>query len=60
MPCDIMYGLTGAVYNKQHDCFCEYVDKRRTSMVSAYVRASQTMGIAANRQKIYHDKYTAT
>ncbi len=60
MPCDIMYGQTGAVYNKQHGCFCEYVDKLRANMVSAYVRASQTMGIAATRQRIYHDEDTAT
>ncbi len=51
MPCDIIYGQTGAVYNRQHCCFCEYIDKLRTNMVSAYVHARQTMGIAANRQK---------
>ncbi len=40
---DIMYGQTGAVYNIQHGCFCEYVDKLRTNTVSTYVRACQTM-----------------
>ncbi len=60
MPCDIMYGQTGAVYNRQHSCFCEYVDKLRTNMVAAYVRARQIMGTAANRQRIYHDEDTAT
>ncbi len=29
-------------------------------MVSAYVRAGQTMGIPANIQRIFHDKDTAT
>ncbi len=53
MPCDIMYGQTGAVYNRWQGCFCEYVDKLRTNMVSAY-------GIAANRQRIYHDEDTTT
>ncbi len=60
MPCDIMYGQTGAVYNRQHGCFCEYVVKLRTNMVLVYVRAHQTMSIAANRQRIYHDEETAT
>ncbi len=60
MPCGIMYEQKGAVYNRQHGCFCEYVDKLRKSMVAAYVRARQTMGIPANRQRIYHDKDTAT
>ncbi len=58
MPYDIMYGQTGAVYNRQHSCFCEYGDKLRTNMVATYVRAHQTMGIAANRQRIYHDEDT--
>ncbi len=44
-----MYGQTGAVYNKQQGCFCEYDDKLSTNMVSAYVRARQTMGIGANK-----------
>ncbi len=39
IPCDIMYGQTGAVYNRQHSCFCEYVDNPRTNIVVAYVRA---------------------
>ncbi len=60
MPCDIMYDQTGAVYNRQYGCFCEYVDKLRTNMVVAYVRARQIMGIAANRQRINHDEDTAT
>ncbi len=29
-------------------------------MVTAYVRARQTMGTAANRQRIYHDEDTVT
>ncbi len=29
-------------------------------MVSAYIRERQTMGIAANRQRVYHDEDTAT
>ncbi len=60
IPCDIMYGQTGAVYNIQHCCFCEYVDNLRINMVSAYVRAHQIMGIAANRQRVYHDEDRAT
>ncbi len=28
MPCNIMYGQTGAVYNRQHSCFCEYLDTK--------------------------------
>ncbi len=60
MPCDIMYGQTGAVYNRQYSCFCEYVNKLRTNTVSAYVRGWQAMGIAANSQRVYHDKDTAT
>ncbi len=51
MQCDIMYGQKGAVSNRQHGCSCEYVDKLRTNMVSAYVRARQIMGIAANRRR---------
>ncbi len=54
MPCDIMYGQTGAVYNRQHSSFCEYVDKLQNNMVASYVRAHQTMGTAAKRQRIYH------
>ncbi len=60
MPCDVMYGQTGAVYNRQPSCFCEYVDKLRTNIVAAYVRVHQTMGMAANRKRIYHDEDTAT
>ncbi len=60
IPCDIMYGQTGAVYNRQHSCFCEYIDKLRTNMVEVYIRACQTMGTAANRQRIYHDEDTVT
>ncbi len=56
MPCDIMYSQTGAVYNRQHGCFCEYIAKLKT----AYVHACQTMSIAANRQRVYHDEHTAT
>ncbi len=29
-------------------------------MVASYVRVHQTMGITANRQKVYHDEDTAT
>ncbi len=49
MLCDIMYGQTRAVYNKEHSCFCEYVNKLRTNRVAAYVHVRQTMGMAANR-----------
>ncbi len=27
MPCDILYGQIGAVYNRQHSYFYEYVNK---------------------------------
>ncbi len=58
MPCDIMYNQSGGVYNRQHSSSCEYIDKIRTNMVAAYVHACQTMGIAANRQRVYHDEGT--
>ena len=58
MPCDIMYGQTGALYNKRHGCYCEYVDELKNNMVAAYVRARQSMGVAASRQKVYHDEDT--
>ncbi len=60
MPSDVMYGQTGAVFNRQHSCFCEYVDKLRINMVAAYVRACQTMGTEANKIFFYHDEDTAT
>ncbi len=60
MSCDIIYGQTDAVYNGQHSCFYEYVNTLETNMVATYVRASQTMAMAANRQRIYDDEDTAT
>ncbi len=59
MPYNIMYGKTGAVY-RQESCFCEYVDQLRTNMVAAYVQARETMGKAANKQRVYHDEDNAT
>ncbi len=38
MPCDIMYGQRGAVYNRQHGCFCEYVDKLRYRPMFVHVK----------------------
>ncbi len=57
---NVCYPVKIKVNNKQYGCFCEYVDKLRTNMVSAYVCACQTMGIAVNKQRCYHDKDTAT
>ncbi len=55
-----MYVQTGNVYNRQHSCFCEYVNKLRTNMVTTYVHAHQSMGMATNRHKVFHDEDTAT
>ncbi len=60
MPCDIIYGKIGAEYNRQHHCLCEYFYKLRINIMVSYVCACLTMGMAASRQRVYHDKDTAT
>ncbi len=61
IPCDIIYGQTGAGTINRIFVFVNMLTHLiRTNMVAAYVCACQTMGMAANRQRIYHGKGTAT
>ena len=58
MPCDIMYGQTEALYLKKYKCYCEYFDEIKNRMVAAYAHAPQALGVAANRQKVFHNDDT--
>jgi len=59
MPADIMFGHSGALSPRSYQCYCDYVDNLRKVMTESYGRARHVLGVAAMRQKVYHDEDTA-
>ncbi len=60
MPVDLIYGLPNSrrrLHN--YDCYCNYVEDLRNSMIDAYFRTRTCLGEAANRQKMYYDRDTS-
>ncbi len=59
MPVDLIYGSLNSRRRLQnYDCYCNYVEDLRNSMVDAYFRTTTCLGEAANRQKMYYDTDT--
>jgi len=60
MPSDILFGQTNVPPRLDpYSCYCDYVNWLRSSMVRAFARARDQLGISASRQKYYHDEDTA-
>ncbi len=59
MPVDLIYGSPNSrrrLHN--YDCYCNYVEDLRNSMIDAYFRTRKCLGEAANRQRMYYDRDT--
>ncbi len=57
MPVDLIYGSPNSgrrLHN--YDCYCNYVEDLRNSLIDAYFRTRTCLGEAANRQQMYYDK----
>ncbi len=59
MCVDLIYGSPNS-RRKLHnyDCYCNYVEDLRNSMIDAYFRTRTCLGEAANRQKMCYDRDT--
>ncbi len=59
MPVDLIYGSPNSRRRLQnYDCYCNYAEDLRNSMIDAYFRTRTCLGEAANRQKMYYDRDT--
>ncbi len=59
MPVDLIYGSPNSRRRLQnYDCYCNYVEDLRNSMIDAYFRTRTCLGEAAKRQKMYYDRDT--
>ena len=60
LPSDILFGQTNVPPKLDpFSCYCDYINWLRSSMVRAFARARELLGISAKRQKYYHDEDTA-
>ncbi len=56
---DLIYGSPNSrrrLHN--YNCYCNYVEDLRNSMIDAYFRTRRCLGEEANRQKMYYDRDT--
>ncbi len=59
MPVDLIYGSPNSrrrLHN--YDCYCNYVEDLRNTLINAYFRTRICLGEVANRQKMYYDRDT--
>ncbi len=60
MPVDLIYGSPNSrrrLHN--YDCYCNYVEDIRNSMIDAYFRTRTCLCKAGNIQKMYYDRDTS-